>query len=80
MKIEFTENGEGEYPSIEAFRDMHRTATIEAIDDKYVVGQCEVCEKVIFDGEEHVDWLDGVTTCKECSPCQEELETMKTEG
>jgi hypothetical protein len=69
MKIEWLERGEGEYPDLQAFRDMHRTADVIAIDDVDCHGFCEGCkEPILGDDFGYADYYgeDNVWICTQC--------------
>lgn len=79
IEINWTETGTGEYPNLQAFREMHPSARIDAIDGKEAIGHCEGCDKPLFDGDKVLDWLDGPMTCEECSPTPQELKEQEAE-
>lgn len=41
--------------------------------DLEIVGQCEGCDELIFEDEEHAWTEDGVKFCKECTPEPEDV-------
>jgi hypothetical protein len=52
----------------ETLDEVPKGARIEAIDDKFCIGICEVCESPILeDSEGYLYSSDGVYTCGKCS-------------
>lgn len=53
-----------------AIRDMRKRGyVLDSIDDKTVVGMCEVCGRAVVEGEEYQSDAEGVILCKSDSYC-----------
>ena len=53
-----------------AIRDMRKRGyVLDSVDDKTVVGMCEVCGRAVVEGEEYQSDEEGVILCKSDSQC-----------
>jgi hypothetical protein len=59
------ETVDGDFPSIEAFREAHPGFVITDIDGREVLGVCEGCEKLILE-DINFTWTEDGDFCAKC--------------
>lgn len=65
MRIEARRTIEGEFESVETFRQLFPRFSVISINDKDVIGTCVYCGKILVDGDESYDHTDEIA-CAQC--------------
>jgi len=71
FRIEWVEIHEEEFLSLEHFYLLHPDKIIASVDGLEVVGECEICGKLVFEQQARLEDSDGIITHLECETKEE---------